>query len=267
MPDAERPKFRAPREGEPIPPVDPEELKSEWKVKTPFACGISQEAKIHQWALSRRDGMIRILAHWNHGQLLAPWQHGPDLDDAVFRIAATFPMRVVSHRTYHIAGDEHFGFDPNAFVQQLIEETGIPHTWEPIPTKVPEGGCGFSFMRATFKGQALKDPATHVPFYRDEHEAKRCTREVFWDAWDRHNHFQPSERENAEIFAHAVSSWFGDFVIDNVDLAQQLISHFSGVEGAPQAFAIVTELEERAKVFMRPSPNIPCTTPPPSQET
>jgi len=32
-------------------------------------------------------------------------------------------------------GDEKFGFDPNAFVQRLIDETGIPHVWIPIPTK------------------------------------------------------------------------------------------------------------------------------------
>ena len=58
-----------------------------------------------------------MLAHSNHGQLLAPWRHGEELDDAVFRNAATFPMRALQHRVYKIAGDEIFGFDPNEFVE------------------------------------------------------------------------------------------------------------------------------------------------------
>src|SRR5262249_15118885 len=96
MPDSESPKVRFPREGELIPSVDPEEPKCSWKEHRTFKCGISPETQIHQWAVSRRDGMIRMLVHWNHGQLLAPWQHGAELDDAVFQIAATFPMRVLT---------------------------------------------------------------------------------------------------------------------------------------------------------------------------
>jgi len=227
-------------EGEPIPPVDPDELRSSWKVRPTLTCGISREAQVKYWAVSRRDGMIRMLAGWNHGQLLAPWKHGEELDEAVFGIAATFPMRSVPHRVYHIAGDEHFGFDPNAFIQQLIEETGISHTWEPIPTKVREGGCGFSFMRATFEGQT--GPSKSL--FEDEHEAKRCTREVFWDAWDKYQNIEASERTGTELHAQLVASRFGDFLIDNFDLAQQLMAHFNGDRG--DSFAIVTELERRA---------------------
>ena len=231
--------------GEPVPPVDPEELKSGWKVKPTLACGISQEAKIHHWAVSRREGIIRTLERFNHGQLLTPWKRGDELDDAVFRIAARFPMRVLPHRVYRLGGEEIFGYDPNAFVQQLVEETGISHTWEPLTTRVPEGHCTFSFLRSNVKPATLKE-APYVPFYRDEHEAKRCTREVLWDVWEKYYNIEPSERISKDLHARLVAGHFADFVIDNSDLAQQLMSHFSGVEGAPQAFAIVTELEQRA---------------------
>src|SRR5215472_12213972 len=95
--------------GEPIPPVDPEELRCRWNVREPRTCSavrpsvITEEEREKSAGIGRRDGMIRMLAGWNHGQLLTPWQHGAELDDAVFRIAATFPMRSVPHRAYHIA--------------------------------------------------------------------------------------------------------------------------------------------------------------------
>ena len=234
--------------GEPIPPVDPDDLRSSWKERPKWTCGISREAQIKHWAVSRRDGMIRMLTGRAHPHLLDPWKHGEELDDAVFRIAATFPMRSIPHRTYHIAPDEYYGFDPNAFVQQLIEETGVSHTWEPIRTRVPEGICGFSFTRV---GPATpKDQASHVRFFRDEHEAKRCTGEVFWDAWDKYRNIEPSETISKEMHARMVAARFGNFVINNIDLAQQLISHFRGDEGAPRPFAIVTELERRAMRWM-----------------
>jgi len=241
-------------EGEPIPAVDPEDLKRNWKIKPGDKEAIIAElARDDHSAISKRCWMIRVLTGrvFNKGQLLAPWKQGEELDDAVFRIAATFPMRSLPHRVYHIAGDERFGFDPNAFVQQLINETGISHTWEPLTTRVPEGHCTFTFFRvnviANAKGQALKDPqAPYVPFYKDEHEAKLCTREVFLDAWDKYQNIESGERIGSGLHSHLVAIRFVDFVIDNLDLAQQLMSHFSGVEGAPQAFAIVTELEQRA---------------------
>jgi hypothetical protein len=227
--------------GEPIPPVDPDELKSSWKERPRWTCGISREAQIKQWAVSRRDGMIRMLTGRAHPHLLAPWKHGEELDDAVFRIAATFPMRSIPHRTYHIAGDEHYGYDPNAFVQQLIEETGVSHTWEPIALRVPEGICGFSFSRVVMKGQTPPDPRRF--FERDEHEAKLCTREVLWDIWEKYRGIEPSETISKDMHARIVATRFGDFVISNFDLAQQLIAHFSAHEG--DAFAIVSELERR----------------------
>jgi hypothetical protein len=232
--------------GEPIPPVDPDELRSSWEVRPTWTCGISPEAQAKFWAVSRRAGMIRMLTGRLHGHILAPWKHGEELDDAVFRIAATFPMRSIPHRTYHIAPDEYYGFDPNAFVQQLIEETGVSHTWEPIRTRVPEGICGFSFLRAG--PPTPKDQASHIPFFRDEREAKRCTREVFWDAWEKYRNIEPSETISKDMHARIVATRFGGFVIDNLDLAQQLMAHFSAHEG--NAFAIVTELERRAIRWM-----------------
>ena len=242
LPDDETPKVRIPKEGEPIPPVDPEDLRRSWKVRPTWSCAASREAQINFLAVSRRDGMIRMLAHFNHSQLLAPWKHGEELDDAVFRIAATFRMRTVRHRSYQIAGDEIFGFDPNAFVQQLIEETGISHTWEPIPTRIHEGGCCFRFTRVSVRRET---PDPRYPFV-EEGEAKLCAREVLWDAWDRYSHIQPSPKLGAEMHASYVAGLFADFVIDNIDLAQQLTAHFSGGEG-PDPSAIVTELERRVK--------------------
>jgi hypothetical protein len=105
-----------PKEGEPIPSVDPEDLKGRWNIKPPWTAETLQAATSHEVnsaAVSRRDGMIRILANFNDGQLLAPWRHGEELDDAVFRVAATFPMRAVRRGVYKIAGDDIFGVDPN----------------------------------------------------------------------------------------------------------------------------------------------------------
>jgi hypothetical protein len=48
------------------------------------------------------------------------------------------------------------------------------------------------------------------------------------------------------MHASYVAGLFADFVIDNIDLAQQLTAHFSGGEG-PDPSAIVTELERRVK--------------------
>jgi hypothetical protein len=175
-----------------------------------------------------------------HPELLAPWKHGEELDDAVFRIAAIIPMRSIPHRTYYIAGDERYGYDPNAFVQQLIEETGVSHTWERIRTIVPEGICAFHFTRVARAGQDARKGI----YEKDEHEAKRCTGKVFWAAWEKYRDMEPSETISKDMHARIVATRFGDFVINNLDLAQRLMAHFATHEG--NAFAIMTELERRA---------------------
>lgn len=236
-----------PKEGESIPSVDPDDLRRRWNIKAPGTCEASQAERsdgVNHWAVSRRDGMIRMLGHFNQGQLLAPWRRGEELDDAVFQIAATFPIRVWQHRVYKIAGDELYGFDPNAFVEKLIAETGISHTWVPIPTRVPEGTYVFSFMRVTLKDKATPDPRR--PFV-DEGEARHHAREVLWDAWSKYFQLQPSERIDKEMHARSVANLFADFVIDNADLAQQLIAAFMGHGESAELFAILIELEQRAK--------------------
>ena len=220
-------------EGRVVPPVDSEAIKRRRNLKPLYtseemhtACGSGADIP----AIIIRDGMIEMLTHL---KLLTPWQHGGKLDDAVFRVAAIFPMRVFSHRVYKLAGDDILPFDPNAFVQQLIEETGISHIWEPVPTKIAEGGFSYSKVSVTFKGQGPPDP---------ESEAKHEARDLLWDVWSRYNNFNQILPDNKDT----VAIMFADFVIDNIDLARELTSRSSDREGADPV-AILTELERRAQ--------------------
>src|SRR5215469_11043684 len=149
------PKFMHYAEGELICPVDPEDLKRMWQYERTHSrvgsngcqwlqglkATVSPKADFSD--VSSRYRMVETLTSYNKSQLLAPWHHGEELHEAVFRIAASFPLRYLEHKSYMISGDEYFGFDPNAFVQRLIEETGISHVWEPVQTKIPEGGPVF----------------------------------------------------------------------------------------------------------------------------
>ena len=147
----------------------------------------------------------------------------------MFRIAATFPLHEVTIKPYMIPGDEYFwfGFDPNAFVQRLIEETGISHVWELIPTKVPEGGRGSAFP--TFEGQ---DP---------KREAKRQTRELVWAIWKR---FSPS-RDQLTADSDIVAILFADFLMNNMDLVSQVEAEFTGARRGD--LNPLMELERRAQ--------------------
>ena len=58
LPDDETSKVTIPKESDPIPAVDPEVLRRTWKVRT------SPEAKRNFLAVSRREGMIRMLANF-----------------------------------------------------------------------------------------------------------------------------------------------------------------------------------------------------------
>jgi hypothetical protein len=232
------PNFKTYAEGAPIPPVDPEDLKRRWNIKVPWTLQDLQETWSHEAdssAVSSRWQMIDTLIVY---KLLTPWQHANELDDAVFRIAATFPLRELKLKSYKIPGDERFGFDPNAFVQQLVEETGITHVWEPVATKVPEGGRDYVTMSANFAGQ-VRDP---------EREAKRKARELVWSIWQR---CAPSldqvlsniDKENAP---EVVATFFADFLMDNIDLVRQLADLYrAGKWGAP--LELWYELERRAQ--------------------
>ena len=180
--------------------------------------------------------MIRTLTGY---KLLTPWQNGEELDDAVFRIAATFPLLELKDKSYMIPGDEHFGFDPNACVQRLVEETGIPHVWEPVATKVPEGGRTYTTISANFEGQ--------VP--NPEREAKRRARELVWHIWKRcaPSLDQVLSRSDKELASEVVATFFADFLMDNIDLVRQLEASFvAGNWGGPLDLWI--ELNEKHKV-------------------
>ena len=220
-------------EGRVVPPVEPEAIKRVRNLKQPHSSEDMCTAHApYNGAAIVRDGMIGMLIHL---KLLAPWQHGEELHDGVYRVAATFPMRVFD-RVYKLAGDDIYPFDPNAFVQRLVEETGISHTWEPIRTKTHEGGFLYTRLRAYCKGQ---EPDL-------EEEAKRDARELLWDVWSRYQDLSQLSRESKTSFAHTVAILFADFVIDNIDLARKFTSRSSGGEGA-DPLAILAELERRAQ--------------------
>jgi hypothetical protein len=237
--DASLPNFKTYAEGEPIPPVDPEDLKSRWNIKPPWTAEALQAAWSHEAdssAVSRRDGMIRTLTRYNQGQLLTPWHRGEELDDAVFRVAATFPIREQSHKRYMIPGDEYFGFDPNAFVQRLIEETGISHVWEQIAIKVPEGGRGYTTVSATFKGQRTPN---------HEREAKYQARELLWQIWSRFANLGDLMPLRDKWTVSRTSELFDNFVKANDDLFREVESGLRTRKGVP--LAILTEVERRAE--------------------
>lgn len=242
MSDAEPPPFRVSNEGEPIPPVDPEDLKRRWSTrKERQTCDVKRAAQgqeADRVAVSHRFRMVSMLAEaFNRGQLLAPWKHGEELDDAVFRLASTFPMRPLRQHVYMVPGDSLAGFDPNAFVEKLIEETGISYTWEPVLARIPEGsGCTYSKVLATFENQAPPDPVR---------EAKQDARELLWAVWCKcqPNLSRPSGKHEHE--ATTIAMVFADFVIDNIHLAREFVSVMSGSEGRPE-LTIVLQLERNA---------------------
>jgi hypothetical protein len=85
-----------------VSPLKPAELKGLWRLLNLFqtvrpsgslasttlerACGGSADAE----AIWFRATMLSMMPG-----MLAPWTHNDELDDAVFQIAATFPMRKV----------------------------------------------------------------------------------------------------------------------------------------------------------------------------
>jgi len=239
MANAEVPNFKTYAEREPIPPIDPEELRRRWNIKRPCSLQDLQEAWSHEAdssAVSSRYGMLRTMTDYSHGQLLTPWQHGQQLDDAVFRIAAVFPLRELKPKSYMIPGDEYFGFDPNEFLQRLIEETGISHVWEPVTTKVPEGGRTYVTGSANFKDQ--------VP--NPEREAKRQARELVWEIWSRFVDLNELSYDGKEPSSHLVAIRFADFLLDNIDLLRQLEASFrAGKWGTP--LELWYELERKAQ--------------------
>jgi hypothetical protein len=67
LPDDETSKVTIPKEGDPIPPVDREDLRRNWKIWRSLTCESSREAKsqaVNLFAVTRRNGMIRMLANF-----------------------------------------------------------------------------------------------------------------------------------------------------------------------------------------------------------
>lgn len=270
MSDAETPQFRVSNEGDPIPSVDPEDLKRNWKIKPgDKEAMIAERARdLNHSAIQKRCWMIRALTGigFNKGQLLAPWQRGTELDDAVFRLAATFPIRPLRQHVYQVPGDSLSGFDPNAFVEKLVEETGVSHTWEPVLARIPEGsGCTYVTHRVAFKGQGPQDPEAAKEALKkliesgpSEREATHDARELLWAVWSKcqPNLSRPSRKipdglpamivaNHYEHAAMGVAMLFADFAIDNIDLAREFVGGRYGREGRDQ-LTIVLELERRA---------------------
>jgi hypothetical protein len=117
--------FQGVQDGAPIPPVDPVDMSdvrdfykdaaqrypefSEGKV----AVDVDTLARVcrpgvNVLAVSLRYQILYVMLKVG---VLAEWQHGAELDDAVYRVAATIPLNGVQ-------------LDPNAFVQRLREEIG-----------------------------------------------------------------------------------------------------------------------------------------------
>jgi hypothetical protein len=244
-PNFSLPSFKTYAEGEAIQAVEPEQIKRMWEFERTHSRAGTDGWKwlqdLHAAMgpgaefsdVSSRHRMVDTLTQYDRGQLLAPWHHGDELDDAVFRIAATFPLREHKPMGYMIAGDERFGFDPNAFVQKLTEETGIVHVWKPVVTKIPEGG-----WKCCYFTTPSQDP---------ERQAKRRTRQLTWSIWKR---FSPSlkivshiEKEQA---TEIVATFFANFLLDNIDLVRQLEDAFRDMQHVPLD-PILSELERKAQ--------------------
>ena len=250
MSDAQTPQFRVSNEGEPYAAVDPADLRRRWSV-TPGdkEAMLAASQEVNNAAVSKRCWMIRALTGFHKGQLLVPWKHGEDLDDAVFRVAATFPIRPLRQHVYQIPGDSMWGFDPNAFVEKLIDETGISHIWEPVLARIPEGSCcTYTKLHVTLEGQGPRDPEAVKEALKtgpSEREAKHDARELLWAVWSKCQPNLSRASGNHELHVASVAWHFADFAIDNIDLAREFVDHRQRGEGRSR-LAVVLDLERRA---------------------
>ena len=113
--------IKAAEQGAAIPPVAEDDLKRLHDLSLDMAkryCGKDGVVSLDAMARACNPG-ANLPAVWlRHTQLrtlfrqglLADWQHGTALDDAVFRLAANIPMNGIR-------------LDPEAFVQHLREAT------------------------------------------------------------------------------------------------------------------------------------------------
>lgn len=233
-------KVKAYNDGQSIPSVDPEDLRRTWEYdRTHSRVGANgcewlagRRAVCSQGAdvddVAHRYYMIELLALYGDGRLIAPWKHGDELDAAVFRIAAEFPLLFLEHKSYKLPGDYRFPFDLNAFLRQLVKETGIKHEWEEIPIRVSDGGRCFGYSHLPGAG----NPDT---------EARRSTRQLLWAICERCSPLISALRkDHADIAAQL----FADFLIDNIELIQKVEKGIK--EQHFPELSVLQEAEEKA---------------------
>jgi hypothetical protein len=221
------------KDGASIPSADPEDIKRLYNVKPPWRSGNDIESACSpgadRSAVYSRWSMVTTLVDIN---LLTPWQHGEELDDAVFKLAATFPLQYLRHNDYQTTGDLLYPFDPNAFVQRLIDETGIAHTWKPVSTRLKEGERRYCFVLSEGEG-----PGT---------TATRETRRLLWGIWKRFANFDEPLAHDDKLAAFRVATQvFDRFVTDNSDLVLELEEGCR--TGHNFSFETLKKLEEKAR--------------------
>ena len=118
--------------GSPVPAVDPIDLKAVWDIHEDVRrqhpggqVGVGISVMEHACspgadigAVTYRSGMLELLLIVP-GDLLAPWRHGNQLNEAVFRVAARIPMEWLETG----APRQSFPFDVDAFLQELRDGT------------------------------------------------------------------------------------------------------------------------------------------------
>jgi hypothetical protein len=228
--------------GDFIPPVEPEDIK---RLRILYKHAKLTRANGNGWreeleasfspgtdipAISSRNGMIETLAAY---KVLTPWQRGEDFDDAVFKIAARFPIQEFKPQDYMIEGDECFGFDPNAFVQQLVTETGIADTGQTIPTKIGEAGRQF--------GGGVIGLTNATP----ERQAAHQAREVLWMIFKRFSPILQALTSTGDPDNSVAPILFADYLLDNIDLVRKLED---GFKNPKVGFTdVLKQLEQRAQ--------------------
>ena len=137
------------------------------------------------------------------------------------------PLQYLERKRYKMPGDYLWEFDANAFIQRLIEETGIAHTWKPVLIRLAEGDRTFSM---------IEQPGP------PETAGKRRARELLWAIWERcaGDFVSHVGRQHPEVLAR----FYADFLIDNADLVSELEASFSSV-GHPSV-EVLQQLEQRA---------------------
>ena len=121
-------------ENGPIPSVNPADLRSaravQHDVRSRFpgqqvltaddawkhACSPGADV----FAIAYRVAMLETLTEQG---LLSPWLHNGELDDAVFKVFATFPMKRIQK-----GGQEGFPFDVQELTKQIEKEANAQET-------------------------------------------------------------------------------------------------------------------------------------------